>query len=186
MLKDVILVNNDLSLDLKDKEGNVLRSITHFGVHTKKLDLLFFKGRKEVEVAEIDFDKFAEELVSHYGENNFKGYIVEKETKEDLKRNLVDNLEQVKSQIASVTEELNKEKTKLEKELRSILDNEFVGEGTVFAYGSSATYALYSKETKTLNKEKLTEFLALNGKSLAEFEDVKTSMVMNNYKTGSK
>ena len=75
--KNVILVNGDLQLEMKEAESrNTIISIIHFGAYTEQLDKYIFKGKKELRVREVDFDELAYNFCSPYGDVNVDVHLI--------------------------------------------------------------------------------------------------------------
>jgi hypothetical protein len=63
IFKNVVLINDDLQLIMKDESGETITSILHFGVYNDKLDEFVFKGKKTLRVKEIDFESVCRKLL---------------------------------------------------------------------------------------------------------------------------
>ena len=70
IFKNVVLINDDSQLIMKDESGETITSILHFGAYNDKLDEFVFKGKKTLRVKEIDFNQFTEKFCSPYGDEN--------------------------------------------------------------------------------------------------------------------
>lgn len=77
VLKNVILVNGDLQLEMKEAESNnMIERIVHFGAYTDKLDEHIFKGEKELRVREVNFEELVYNFCSPYGDENSNVHLI--------------------------------------------------------------------------------------------------------------
>lgn len=77
VFKNVILVNGDLQLEMKEAESNnMIERIVHFGAYTDKLDEYIFKGEKELRVKEVNFEELTYNFCSPYGDENSDVHLI--------------------------------------------------------------------------------------------------------------
>lgn len=76
IFKNVVLINDDLQLIMKDESGETITSIFHCGGCYDTLDEFVFKGEKTLRVKEIDFNQFAEKFCSPYGDENSDVHLI--------------------------------------------------------------------------------------------------------------
>lgn len=77
VFKNVILVNGDLQLEMKEAESNnMIERIVHFGAYNDKLDEYIFKGEKELRVKEVNFEELTYNFCSPYGDENSDVHLI--------------------------------------------------------------------------------------------------------------
>ncbi len=76
IFKNVVLINDDSQLIMKDESGETIKRILHFGAYTDKLDEYIFKGEKELRVKEVNFEELTYNFCSPYGDENSDVHLI--------------------------------------------------------------------------------------------------------------